>query len=272
MLEGDAEPLLVDALDLGAQAEHEPTAREFGEVARRHGGDRWAAGKGQGDVRPDQDPRGADRRHRGLDEGGPGRLRNPRALEARLFHLRAEFAEPGEGTAHHHAELHGSGGYTLRMGGAALDDFDTAGYWRGSRELARRRCAITLSIFEAIEGLESMRRLKTHGVNPRVVTSVSAVTVAVLGPPSSREISPKKSPDPSLGPARSPTFTATVPSMMRKKPSPDCPSLARTAPWRWVTSFAERAILLSSGLESSSNRGTPANNFTASRLATWRSS
>src|SRR6266511_1244985 len=43
------------------------------------------------------------------------------------------------------------------------------GYWRGSLELARRRSAITLSIFEAIEGVESTSRLNTHDAGPDAV-------------------------------------------------------------------------------------------------------
>ena len=101
-----------------------------------------------------------------------------------------------------------------------------------------------------------------------MVTLVSAVTVAVRGPPSRSEISPKKSPGPSFAAERSPIVTPAVPSVMRKNPMPDCPSRARTDPSRCVTSFAARAIWVSSDLESPSNRGTSPSSFTASALAT----
>jgi hypothetical protein len=127
-----------------------------------------------------------------------------------------------------------------------------------------------MSILDAMDGFCSISRLNTHAVIPSVVMGVSAVTVAVLGPWSMREISPKKSPGPILFRARPPTETLAVPSVIRKKPTPESPSRASTAPSRWLISFADWAIARSSFLERPSNSGTSESSFTRS-VATSRS-
>ena len=105
-------------------------------------------------------------------------------------------------------------------------------------------------------GLLSTMRLKFHCVSPSSSIGDSAVTVAVLGPLSSKEISPKKSPGPIF--LRGLPFTDTVaaPFMIRKNPRPDSPSRARTAPSRCLTCLALRASASTSFLESSEKIGT----------------
>src|SRR6266511_4807754 len=120
-------------------------------------------------------------------------------------------------------------------------------------------------------GFCSISRLKVQGVMPSVVTSLWAVQVAVRGPPSSSEISPKKSPGPIFLRDLPPTATLTSPSRIRKKPTPESPSRANTAPLRCVTSLDAVAIDLSSLVESSSKIGTPASILTGSCLVTTHS-
>jgi hypothetical protein len=102
--------------------------------------------------------------------------------------------------------------------------------------------------------LSNRQKLKRSTTSSR--RSVTAVTVADRGSPSSRLISPKKSPGRSGSPMPTGVCTDTWPSMMKKKESPGVPISVNTVPAGVSTIFEISAIRRSSSSVQSLNKGT----------------
>jgi hypothetical protein len=109
--------------------------------------------------------------------------------------------------------------------------------------------------------------------NARSVTTSSlpgavVVTVAVRGRSETSEISPKKSPEPSVLTLRPFRCTSAAPSTSTKNSRPEAPSLVSTSPAPTSISSARRAISPSSFFEHSEKSGT---RFKSSSFASRRS-
>src|SRR6266545_5833267 len=92
--------------------------------------------------------------------------------------------------------------------------------------------------------------------NDRVRTGVSATTVAIRGPRSNREISPKKSPGPSRCRVWSPTITLVSPSKRTWRPAPVFPSLTIALPAGKSTTLRNWPSEARSRVEQPENSGT----------------
>ena len=106
VLEGHRETAFEHALDLRAEPQQEAAARQFVEVPRLHGGDRWRARERKRDRRSDPDaPCRADG-SRSLDERRPRQLGRPDGLEPGFLGRPREVCHVRDGPADAEPELH----------------------------------------------------------------------------------------------------------------------------------------------------------------------
>src|SRR6266545_6803068 len=122
--------------------------------------------------------------------------------------------------------------------------------------VARTRRASSSNILTAMLGCSLSAARKFQDDNDRVRTGVSATTVAIRGPRSNREISPKKSPGPSRCRVWSPTITLVSPSKRTWRPAPVFPSLTIAPPAGKSTTLRNWPSEARSRVEQPENSGT----------------
>ena len=130
----------------------------------------------------------------------------------------------------------------------------TIAYAVCSSRLTRRDSTMRMRLTKSGVSFSSRQKCKRSTTSSR--RSVIAVTVADRASPSSKLISPKKSPGRSGSPIPTGVCTDTRPSMMKKKESPGVPISVMTVPAGVSTILEMSAIRRSSWSVQSLNNGT----------------